>query len=204
MKQLSIVCASLLITSISQAAPLIYNTGVDANGVSKADNAIDSHYTILGHPQAYVVDSTGGYPIPPWISDSSVSAWISPTLDTTEAPIVFTYRTTFSLTPAQAASFSLSGRWSMDDFGLGIDLNGNATGNVANDFTNWTPFSINSGFVAGLNTLDFRVWNSGGGPTGLRVEYTNVPNANVPDSGSSAALAGVVLIGLALFRKSVS
>ena len=35
------------------------------------------------------------------------------------------------------------------------------------------PFVINSGFVLGLNTLDFVVNNSFFGPTALRVEMTS-------------------------------
>lgn len=200
MKTLQFAAASCLLTSLIQAAPLVYNTGVGANSAPLADDATEIHYSLVGYNQSYVATSAGGYPIGPWIGDNTDSAWISPAQDTNgNLNEVYRYRTTFFLTPAQATSLSLSGQWATDDVGLSIDLNGSATGNSGANFAGWTPFSIGSGFVAGLNTLDFVLQNTGGGPTGLRVEFTNAPN--VPDSGSGIALAGIALLGLAVFRR---
>ena len=43
----------------------------------------------------------------------------------------------------------------MDNYGLDILVNGVSSGQVSGGFSNWTMFSLTSGFVPGLNTLDF-------------------------------------------------
>jgi hypothetical protein len=84
---------------------------------------------------------------------------------------------------------SMTGRWATDNTGA-ISLNGASTGNTSTDSTAFTPFSITSGFVVGLNTLDFIVDNTSCvglncfNPTGLRVELTGTmspsPSPNRP------------------------
>jgi len=111
-----------------------------------------------------------------------MSAWISPSL-TTDAlsdgagTYNYRYETTFDLTGLNPASARLAGRWSTDNGGVDIFINGISTGqaNTA-QFVAWTPFQITSGFVAGTNRIAFVVNNGGPGavpgsdPTGLRVE----------------------------------
>jgi hypothetical protein len=65
--------------------------------------------------------------------------------------------------------------------GQDIRLNGTSTGITAGGFSGWSSFTITSGFVAGLNTLDFVVVNTGSSPnpTGLRVELSGTAQANV-------------------------
>jgi hypothetical protein len=58
-----------------------------------------------------------------------------------------------------------------------------------------TPFSLDSGFVAGVNTLEFEVLNSGRGPTGLDVAISAVTTTPEP---ASSGLVGVALMGLML------
>ena len=44
-------------------------------------------------------------------------------------------------------------------------------------FTLWTPFNLDGTtvqWIPGLNTIDFVVNNAAVGPTGLRVEFTEV------------------------------
>jgi hypothetical protein len=128
------------------------------------------------------------------MGDSAISAWISPSASTNgNLGETYRYQTTFALTGAEAATFTLSGRWAADDVGTALFLNGASTGFTALGFTSWASFNLTSGFTAGVNTLDFFVLNSGGGPTGLRVEFDHV---NVSDSGNVALLvigAGWVL-----------
>jgi hypothetical protein len=81
----------------------------------------------------------------------------------------------------------------MDNSGTALLLNGSSTGNTAppsgNGFSQLTPFSISSGFVSGINTLDFIVENNWPGPTpsGLQVEMTGT--AAVPEPATLAILA---------------
>ena len=55
------------------------------------------------------------------------------------------------------------------------NLNGVGTGLTSGGFLSYTPpFTLNSGFVPGVNTLDFLVNNAGDAPnpTGLRAELS--------------------------------
>ena len=87
-----------------------------------------------------------------------------------------------------------------------ILLNGAATGFTFPVFngSSFDPFVISTGFVAGVNTLDFLVDNFGGGPTGLRVELSGTADvAAVPEPAtlSSADVAGLMGLGIAWRRR---
>jgi hypothetical protein len=160
--------------------PGLFNTGVDNLGRALADNAQDPHYMAAINGiivPAYAATSAQGFPIPPWIADSSVSAWISPTTNTIAVGGVrfsFSYTTTFDLSGYDPATAVIVGQWATDNEGIDILINGQSTGqrNTA-QFTSYTPFRISSGFIRGGNTLTFIVNNAdgpGNNPTGLRVE----------------------------------
>jgi hypothetical protein len=199
---------ALVLIGSAQAAPInIYNTGVDANGDVVVGGMVgDQHYTLVSFPtgttaQIKTATSTSeGFPIGPWVGDNSLSRWIGPNTDNLTGPKgLYTYQTTFDLTGLDHMTASISGRWATDDPGIDILINGNPTGIIANGFTAFTDFSINSGFIAGLNTLDFQVLNSRG-PTGLRVEIANA-NAVALDEPYALALLGLGLIGLGINRR---
>ena len=59
-----------------------------------------------------------------------------------------------------------------------------------------TPFTISSGFVAGVNTLDFIVPNVGG-PSGLQVQISGTATAVPEPSGFQSALAGGLIVSAA-------
>ena len=169
--------------------PGLFNTGVDDFGMPLPDDVPDPHYTLIagsavtGTPVA--ATSSGGFPIGPWLGDGPYSAWIAPNAST-DGPHAasgvanFQYQISFNLGGAlvDPSSAIIAGQWSTDNEGIDILINGNPTGqpNTA-QFTAFTPFRINRGFVAGLNTLTFLVNNGPGAdtsssPTGLRVEMT--------------------------------
>ncbi len=148
-----------------------------------------------------------GNPMWNYVGDSLTSRWIGPnnasTYDSGDGtgphqyyffggPVGnYIYRTTFDLTGFDPMAVSISGRWSTDNYGREMLLNGVNTGNVNNaEFGVWTDFSITSGFMPGINTLDFVVENIGG-PTALRVEMTG---AAVPLP--AAAWCGLGLLGV--------
>lgn len=191
----TILIGSMLIGTLVSAHGadiLLHNTGA---GIG--DGLVDPNYKLLSVPTAsgvgpasYVVDSSI-FPIASgdWMADSTTSKWIGPVVDMSSYPNDtgsgnYVYETTFDLTGLDPASASISGLWSTDNFGLDILINGQSTGNTHNDgasvpcYAYYTGFMINSGFVAGKNTLDFVVknadlgWNPSFNPTGLRVEMT--------------------------------
>lgn len=209
--------AFLTMASAAQAGTIaIFNTGVAANGTPLPDGTLgDSHYALISVPggttDLRVRTAVGGFPISPWVGDTGLSAWIgpnnpnddptSPTVEV-DGPIgMYVYRTTFDLTGFVPGTASLLGQWSMDDLGVNIRINGVSTGNTAPDpgFMTFSTFSINSGFIAGVNTLDFIV-NNDGGPTGLRVEVAGTATAQAPEPGS-LLLLGAGFAGLCMLRR---
>jgi hypothetical protein len=159
---------------------VIYNTGVATGGSLLADGAIDPHYTItssadLGFPgpSAFVINSSG-FPIPPWAVDGPISKWIGPQANqsTGNAQGAYTYHTTFDLTGFNPATAVLAGQWAADNSAV-MKLNGVTMASEVG-FTSLTPFSISSGFVSGVNSLDILVTNDPAtpNPTGLRLEIS--------------------------------
>jgi hypothetical protein len=179
----------------------LFNTGVDGSGSPLPDGTVgDPHYSLIAVPSGTTTirirSESGGFPIPPWIEDNLISAWIAPDMiNTVGSPGQYMYRTTFDLTGCDPSTAQITGRWSADNTGVQILINGDDTGNwpTSSDFRVFDTFSVMSGFIAGENTLDFVVNNSGVdlNPTGLRVEMTGSATVNItPDAGSSLALLG--------------
>jgi hypothetical protein len=65
----------------------------------------------------------------------------------------------------------IEGKWAADNSGVAIRLNGVSLGLSAPGYAPLAPFTIETGFLAGKNTLDFEILDSGC-PNGLRVELT--------------------------------
>ena len=75
----------------------------------------------------------------------------------------------------------------MDNYGLDILVNGVSSGQVSYGFGGWTMFSLTSGFVPGLNTLDFVAWDYGV-ISGFRVAGIS-GTADIPEPLTIALLA---------------
>ena len=221
--ELIAVVALLGVTSVSaaQAATItsLFNTGVNNLGTPLSDGTVgDPHYSLVSVPAGSTSDilvrtSAGGYPIPPYLGDDSVSAWIGPNNDSAlDGPAgTYEYQTTFTLAGLNPATATITGGWSSDNNGLEILLNGNNTGNPGTDFTQFNDgfasFTIDSGFVAGVNTLDFLVNNSmpgGYDPTALRVEMTGTAAATPLPSTWTMMLIGLLAFGFIAYHRQPS
>jgi hypothetical protein len=198
------VSALSVATAQAQVSGL-YNTGVDLTGVS--DNA----WSIIGGTgtgvgatpyNAYANSAGTGYPGGPWVPNSAISQWDTPTNPFTGSldPSVngtYIYETKFTVTGAVPSALNF--QFAADNEVSSITLNGNTiyTGPIdgSSQYGFWTPVTA-SGLIDGLNTLDFTVVNyaqsGNGNPSGLNVEFAPGP---VPGAGL-AGLAALALAGL--------
>ncbi|MCX6904719.1 MAG: hypothetical protein NTW03_14805, partial [Verrucomicrobia bacterium] len=125
------------------------------------------------------------------MANSGTSLWIGPRADTGGAAGGdYTYRYTLDLTGRDPSQVYIQGLWTSDNIGLDILVNGSGTANGnAGAFANWYSFvvaSTNATFVAGLNTIDFKVNNAAAGYTGLKLEFA-VSHARLA-AGSAPAM----------------
>lgn len=192
----------------AQAAPIsdLHSTGVGFSGGTQ-----DTNYTVTDTNGVtgfgYSTDGDSGYPVGyPWLGDTSSSAWLTPANNPSGDYAVgnFGWRTTFDLTGFDAASASFNGRFAADNSAIAY-LNGYQIG-TSDGFSNWSNFASQPGFfLAGINTVDFTVFN-GGGPTGLLVEISDSSEvANVvavPEPETYAMLlAGLSALGVVARRR---
>jgi hypothetical protein len=198
------VLTAISLPVVAKADPfLIYNTGVDNSNALLTNGATDTHWTINGN--AAVVTSAH----PAWVVNGPDSKWISTVSNAgSVAGGTYLFRTTFSLDGFISSTALLSGRWTSDNKTVAVRLNGNSTGitNANEPFGGWGGFTINSGFISGLNTLEFEVFNGISGnpvnsPMGLRVEVAGTA-ARIPEPGTMALLlTGTVALAGTMKRR---
>ena len=212
----TIIAAALAIAAISSAsaAPIagLANTGTGASGTLDTNyklTAVTSD-TAIGAVPTITVDNQ--WPISPWLGNSDISKWITPTasqgqsFDASTAG-TYTYTLSFDLTGFQAGSAFFTGRLAADN-SVVVKLN-DQTISSASGFSDWTSFASNGGFAAGMNKLDFVVTNwaqNGGNPSGLRVEFASSDvAAAVPEPETYAMLlAGIALLGVVARRRKAA
>ena len=163
----------------------LFNTGLAEDG------SVDPHYSLIQSADPYLGPNAivANPPAGAWVPNTVTSKWISPSANQSQEDGGnevgnYTYQTTFDLTGLDPGSASITGQWATDNGGL-IKLNGNSTGQTTGieGFGGFTPFSISTGFVSGVNTLEFVVNNFTPGPiynpTGLRVEMSGTATQTV-------------------------
>ena len=170
----------------------LFNTGVGTDGQLLASGSIDPHWQIIQSPDlafpgpaARVLNDTG-FPIRPWLANGPVSKWIAPQADqsTGNQPGDYRYRISFDLTGLEPGTAVISGKWTSDNSGPSVLLNGVNTGlsGDGNFPALGNAFTITNGFIDGVNTLEFVVNNAppGVNPTGFRCELSGTADAQPP------------------------
>jgi hypothetical protein len=222
-KQVLLAALALMVV-VSAAIPeakadlsALYTTGEGGTAGSA-----DLHYSLVSAPGGFttafvvspshnaanwVATSTGG---PLWLSPVSVAAGSSlPSGYSSGNYTPYDYRTTF--TSSAVGTYTFTSTFAADD-SVAIKLNG-TTEKTASPGTNFnymspTTFSFTGTTVAGTNTLDFLVYNTGnpagtttyGGPSGLLV--TDLTAIAVPEPSTIwvALLGGAAGITVSLRR----
>ena len=147
----------------------LYATGVYDSGQVLPSGTVDPHYNLVGPASpALAIDKNSR-----WVSPPAGSTWIGPSQGDEYDPVgVYVYTLTFDLTGQDISSAMIWGQWTADNY-ASVLLNGIDTGVSVGDrdYGSLFDFEIDSGFVGGVNELQFVVNNSppGDNPTGLLV-----------------------------------
>ncbi len=176
--------------AFSQSPIPIFGTGhVMGSSNLIGPGAVDGNFTLVSCPTGESCVSNGGhgydafvtlagqYPFPLWLANTTTAYWIGPANggneDTIDAQGVYDYRQTFDLTGFDLSTVEIGGFFATDNTGT-IKLNGVTVGPSSSSPSSLTAFSFTTGFVAGINTIDFLVTNgpiaAAENPTGLFVE----------------------------------
>ncbi|MEY2408053.1 MAG: hypothetical protein QOF48_723, partial [Verrucomicrobiota bacterium] len=181
------VTSRVAIVEVGTRLAELFNTGVDETNAFLGGGFIDAHYKLITHPDPNfqgpeaVTMHNGAFPLlANYFTNGLFSSWIAPRTNSSigNSNGFYVYRTSFIIDTADAAHAQINGRWSSDNEGIDILLNGSSLGisnPVSAAFGTFVPFTITNGFLTGSNIIDFVISNGPApGPTALRAEMSGV------------------------------
>jgi len=156
-------------------SPKLFSSGLDAGGGALPLGDPDPHYVVIENSflPAVVMNPIPGVYFP----NDANSQWIWQNADGLPINVVRTFSTTFDLGGLDPSTAQIDMLVGTDNQLLDIKINGISTGQqllgvVLGNFNVLHPFSIDSGFQPGINTLEFIVEDNGV-ISGFRVEITS-------------------------------
>ena len=206
---LIVVPKALAVTTIS--VPGLYNTGVNNGGVVLPQQSLEQHYSVSGAASiAYIVppvyEPNLGWA---WLPAPAGSAWIGPNSTTNTAspdPVgIYRFSIQFNLAGYNPADVRISGSWMTDNTGE-MFLNGVSTGFTTDpeSYKHLSAFNLTSGFVTGINTIEFRVFNENVGPNPSGLCVAGLTATLVPEPSALALSAlGAAAVGCLRRRRSL-
>lgn len=173
-----------------------YNTGVDDNGNPLAAGVVDSHYSLVYSDDSNATTAMATTAHPAWVQASSTAGWISPGATPQDWNAgYYVYETTLDLTGYDPTTASLSGMIAADNEVYILLNRGGSVLYSGGGFQSLAPFLINTGFVSGVNYVDFVIHNDSG-PTGLMVDDESaMASAETPEPASLLLLATGMSVG---------
>lgn len=176
--------ALLIVGTSAVAAPIpsVYSTGVDDAHNALSVGSAETHYTVSSGINPVVTENAF------YIPNDSSAAWITGLPDGFSTA---TYQTSFDLTGFNIATAVLNLGISVDNVVIDVLINGVSTGfSLPFGFPaqlELHPLTISSGFVEGINTLQFLTRNEGG-PGGIRVVASGSADPVIMDSDNDGVL----------------
>ncbi|MCA9266116.1 MAG: lamin tail domain-containing protein, partial [Planctomycetales bacterium] len=162
----------------SDSINTLFATGLSDSRTPLAPGAVDPHWFVTSTRDPLQAMS----PNPAWLGGTGSSQWsgLVSSGSANVEPGTYSFSTEFDLSEYDAATAVISMLVAVDDSLSAVRLNGVDTGISTSGFDAFRgPFTLNSGFLPGLNTLEFVVINGGtaANPSGLHVSFdaTAVP-----------------------------
>lgn len=215
----------LILAVMATANAGTFNTGVNGSGNPLGINTADSHFTVNGPgttPLTVVtIPFNPGYFVSGGNSIGTATAsWITTNTNGVVDTLTGLYTYSEAITNAGFGGglFSYSGNWATDNCGsilmngsavagsgttIGGGANAGCNGNIVANFQTLTPFSFTLSLGAGVNNLQFQVYNAGNGPTGLLVD--SGAQGGVPEPSSILlTLTGAGLLAFGIRRRQAT
>jgi hypothetical protein len=210
----AIAVASLLVPIVASAASItVHNTGVDSS-VSLVASGQQTAFWELRSAPAGATEAPGSNPFAfthfAYASNTATSQWVAPA-NSGNASVagVYTYALTVDLTGLDPATAVITGFFATDNEGA-ISVNGAPPAATLGfeAFDTLSPFTLSSGFVAGLNTIEVSV-NNAGNPTAFHVQFTSAvadpaTSNPIPEPGSLVLLGSGLFAAMARRRRLAS